>query len=188
MKRLNNEKAAALAEFVFVIVTLIMILLCIVQFSIIYAAKLVVKYAAYTACRVGIVNYTEDGTFEIDKIRHAALRCLSPIAKAGTESGKSLFGPGRDDAEARMKNAGILLEVEAPEAGTEFNIQNVRKPGKSPCLTVKLIYKYRPAVTFLRKLFYEEPGGFIELKGEATMPVEIGGPFTPTGGEIYEKQ
>jgi hypothetical protein len=163
-------------------------ILVIMQFSIIYSAKLLVKYAAYVSCRVGIVNYSEAGTFDVEKIRYAAIKCLSPIVRPSSEKkAKGFFNTGSEaDNESRMKNAGVLLDVELPASDTSFNIQNVRKPNRSPGLTVKLVYRYKPVIPLIKNIFYSagsetgrDSGGFIELRGEATMPVELGQPFTP---------
>ncbi len=192
------NKGQTLIEFVLVISFLMFTILGTVQFAVIYSIKMLVNYAAYTSCRVGIVNYNEDGTFNIQKIRLAALRSMSPIAGDKVDA-----FPGASEGEnmsaytERMKNARLALSIESPDENTLINMRRVCMRDKYPELTVRLTYWHKPAIPLIGKLFKSGKGTlegvkgespFIAITGEATMPVEIGPPFTPDSKGIFNVQ
>ena len=197
----NNKfiKGQTLIEFVLIISFLMFIILGIMQFAIIYGIKLMVNYAAYTSCRVGIVNYDENGRFDMEKIRSSALMSISPVTKRISstdaenfglfEIGSNIYGGNNVFQYAdRMQKARLILEIESPDENRVINLRKVRMSERCPKLTVKLIYWYRPVFPFICRLFENKEttvsgrskeSSFIAITGSASMPVEIGPPFTP---------
>jgi Flp pilus assembly protein TadG len=72
---MNNDKGQALIEFAIVLPVLLIFILGIAQFALIMNAYSIVNYAAFSACRSGIVNNADDG-----KMKIAASIVCSPIS------------------------------------------------------------------------------------------------------------
>ncbi len=187
------NKGQALIEFILIITILMLIILGIMQFALIYSIKMFVNYAAYSSCRVGIVNYNNEGRFDVKKIRLAALMAMSPVAKlapgisAGNPEDNPLTG-NMSGLAGRIADTIFSLEVETPDENTLTNLRKICMREDSPELTVRLVYRYKPLIPIVCKIFKNDESltgkgkgelSFITITGEATMPVEIGPPFTP---------
>lgn len=191
---MNNIKGQALLEFTIIISILMFLIIGIMQFVVIHSIKLMVNYAAYTACRTGIVNYDENGRFDINKIRLSALLAVSPVVKGlsrqigfNNEELKiktqlSLIKKTIDYSD-RLLNAGITLDVIAPDENILFDTGKIRASVNPAVLTVKLAYNYKPIIPFIARLFPAEKNiinnvCFMKIAATASMPVEIGPIFT----------
>ena len=122
-----NNKGQTLVEFAVIISVLMLVILGIMQFAIIYSLRYIVQYAAYTACRVGIVNYTDEGKFDMEKIRLTAGIAISPVAKKLSHgytvpSGIAELLYDKD----RISGAMSMTEIISPDENISINLSRIK--------------------------------------------------------------
>ena len=131
----KNETAQAMVEFVIIIPVMLMLILGIIQFALIYKAKITLNYATFQTVRAGTLNHASSSSMEKAFTSNMAplyttsyfnapptdKKALCSSSFLATADGRDARGMGKDGAKHRIMQSDTTLRTVLDNTGGDMD-------------------------------------------------------------------
>lgn len=164
MKQLFKEQeGVAAVETILIIMVFLMLVFGLIQLSLVFNAKLMANYAAFCACRAGIVHNAD-----ADKMKQAAQIALAPIYQ---KSNLNLQNLTSMDLSAIPVNLEVIHRPWAQHFFPEHQNRFTRTQElDATLLVIRVSHIYPLEIPLVGRIFH--PSGYLKITSECAMRMQ----------------